>query len=127
MDNIAGGGNGGAVFIVAPPGPVSSVNVTASSFVNNTATDFDGDGGGALFVAESTLVTLLTSNFTSNASFKDGGGVFIDDNFGNVDVTGCTFQNNTADDEGGALKIVAVDPATTNVTVTDSNFRYDIL
>jgi len=113
--------------------------ITGCTFANNTVTN---GSGGAIFNFESNL-TVNDSTFTGNhAADADlgvhGGAIYSN---GNLDVTGCTFKDNTADYEGGALynggtctvigstftgnhaNIGGVIYSSGNLTVNSSNFK----
>ena len=118
-------GEGGAVYAEA------NLNVTNSEFTNNSSADATGgaiynfgdtivigslfsgnvadDDGGAIHNVEGSLV-VTSSQFTNNSSGEsDEGGAVQLEGGGAIQVTGCdevsvsgsTFRNNTAGDEGG--------------------------
>ena len=89
--NSAIGGVGAAVF----NGGI--LTVTGSFFTGNSAT---GGTGGAI-ENDGYGLTVRDSTFTGNSA-SDGGA--IENDSGNVlNITGCTFTNNTAKTEGGAI------------------------
>jgi hypothetical protein len=72
---------GGAISLEAS----GSATIVGSTFVNNTATELGGDGGGAILNDQT--VTVINSTFTGNTA--DTGGAFA-----NVSAT-ATFVNDT--------------------------------
>jgi len=110
-------GEGGAVYAE------ENLNVTNSEFTNNSSADASGgaiynygdtivigslfsgnvadDRGGAIYNDEGSLV-VTSSQFTNNSSGEsfEGGAIQVED-CDEVSVSGSTFRNNTAGDEGG--------------------------
>ena len=91
---------GGAIFI---PGGVVVVNGT--DFTNNTSY---GSGGAAIHTVGSNL-TVTNSTFNGNRSTDNGnGGAIYSDNVqgnnGFVVIQGSTFNSNTSQSEGGAIR-----------------------
>ncbi len=98
---------GGAVYV----GSSSRLLVYDTVFQQNTA--LDGGGGGAVFVAQDGFLEavgdgagscLFSENHAADSSNGDGGALWLE-NGGTANVTGCVFRNNTAADDGGALKV----------------------
>ncbi|MBI5460114.1 right-handed parallel beta-helix repeat-containing protein [Methanobacterium sp.] len=85
--NTCGANDGGALR------NCGSVTVIDCNFTGNT-----GNFGGAVYNEGN--MTLINSNFISNQAYFDGG-VIYNNNEGTV--TGCSFQDNTADGLGGAI------------------------
>ncbi len=89
---------------------------------NSTGQDFDGGGGGAVFVRGGRL-RIVNSTFTGNRCEREGpdiggGAVRVLSQYDNlpVDVTGSRFTSNTCSN-GGALSSIGV-----SWTVLDSDF-----
>jgi predicted outer membrane repeat protein len=84
---------GGAIYT-----PI--LTVSGSTFTGNKA----GTGGGAIFFTQSAGAnfTITDSTFVNNsATTNDGGAIWSG---GIASITGCTFDGNTADGEGGAIR-----------------------
>ena len=95
------------------------ISVENSTFENNTASIHSGAGGHVYVVMQSLShhLTMVNTLFTSGQSFE-GGGIFItlDPKFPNslghysgtrfINVHNCTFTNNSAYNQGGAVYII---------------------
>lgn len=92
----------------------STVTVSNSSFLNNTATG--GDGGG-MYVYPTSPITLTNVAFISNTAQSSGGGIYLfkDNTLVGTDLT---FRGNNADFGGGGLAGVK-----SNVTLTRAVFE----
>lgn len=85
---------GGAIHVV-----FGTCTVKNSDFINNSAKGSSGEGG-AIFVEYDGQCTAINCNFINNsvlAEYSCGGAVF------NVNVEKCTFTNNHAVMNGGAM------------------------
>ena len=78
---------------------MATVSVSNSLFVNNTAVNFNGFGGG-INQAGGTL-TITNSQFTANVASFLGGGVFF--NGVQLVITASTFDLNNAVNGGGGV------------------------
>jgi predicted outer membrane repeat protein len=134
-------GEGGAVYAE------ENLNVTNSEFTNNSSADATGgaiynwgdtivigslfsgnvadDDGGAIHNVEGSLV-VTSSQFTNNSSGEGegdllGGGAIAVETCDEVSVSGSTFRNNTAGDEGGGAINFDCD-ADANVLVSRNTF-----
>ena len=94
-DNELQGGNGGAIFNDANTNAELSGTVV---FSGNEA----GNAGGAIFVADASSSMEIASGavFKSNSA-KLGGAIYNKGNLGTLD--GVTFEDNTAETNGGAI------------------------
>ncbi len=94
-NNHAASGEGGAIRIDSN----SAITVRSSNFVNNTSPV----NGGAVFVDSSAgRLSIFDSNFTNNDA-SAGGAVYIYRDSSVID--GCTFNSNTADNDGYAIVV----------------------
>ena len=90
-------------------GLLTESTITGTSFVNNSATDANDDGGGAIFLGAESKTTITNATFDGNSSAKNGGAIATRDNIQGdnsaaaLDIIGATFTNNTAAGQGGAL------------------------
>jgi hypothetical protein len=91
---------GGAIAARLKASDDSVVVVGGANFSQNTA-----DVGGAVSVADGSVVHLTNSTFRSNAAQQGGGAVFVTES-GQARVNGCGFQANTAA-RGGAVHVAA--------------------
>lgn len=89
-DNTAGG-EGGAIAMDA-----GDLTIQNSSFLRNTS----GAEGGAIHFFGNTM-EVTSSTFRRNHSDQQGGAVNTN---GQVTIQQCTFDSNTAGDEGGAIE-----------------------
>jgi hypothetical protein len=80
----------------------ASIAVDSCMFDSNSVSVL---GGGACLVSNTGDLTTSHSSFTYNTSSDDAGGLNAGSSDGMVELTGCTFVNNSAtgDDAGGAL------------------------
>ena len=96
-----------------------SVTIENSTFENNTAKT----GGGAIHNMSKANMTITDSSFSGNTANKEvndfGGGAIY--NRGTIDVSGTTFDGNSAL-YGGALHNVGDDASSANATFTDVTF-----
>ena len=79
------------------------------------------DKGGALYIHDNTIVTLVNCNFSDNFARKSGGAVYSDYT---LNIVNCHFHNNVANDEdGGAVygTIVNIDSSTFDGNKADDN------
>ena len=118
-------GNGGAIeniSIDSPPLTACTLALTDCTFTDNSS----GQAGGA--IANSASLTITGGSFTDNTATSEGGAIYnyivgatiaatgttftgnsapfggaITNNSGPVTITGCTFENNTAANDGGAI------------------------
>jgi predicted outer membrane repeat protein len=101
------GHTGGAVVV----GAGARVAVRSCVFSSNEA-----NMGAGIAAEVLTDMTLKHSSFTDNRAFKNGAGI---SSSGNVALTQCSFTNNSAKAQGGA---VAVDTGAV-LTATDCAFE----
>lgn len=97
-------GGGGAVFFQIPfnDGEAYKLIVTDSAFTNNSTSDFGG-GGILIFgvqVNPGTLAVIINCSFNDNVGGV-GGAIYADSI--PTTITGCSFTNNKAWVEGGAI------------------------
>ncbi|MGB7203497.1 MAG: FG-GAP-like repeat-containing protein [Pyrinomonadaceae bacterium] len=104
-NNIGKAGPGGGLqFAASTP---ATLSVSGSTFSGNEArtgpifmgTAIDVDGGGIYATLDSNTATITSTNFNSNISQDDGGGIYVAS--GATTVTGGTMAGNTARDDGG--------------------------
>lgn len=120
----------GAVYAI-------SLNITDSSFINNSA-----DNGGAVYAS---AVKIFNSHFISNSAVSSGGVMEVVDS---IDIVGSEFRNNSAEDGGvfnildlkhvnidksrfinnfaeteGGVLFYAVSPVTTKTRISNSLFQ----
>lgn len=120
-DNTAGDDGGG----LSTAGR-TSLDAARLTFAGNEA----GNEGGGAWTATTRLVTIADSVFTGNAAGvpevdegalslneAGGGGLYIEN--GPVNITGSTFEGNTASGEGGGIRMDNLG----DVTMTDSVIR----
>jgi len=111
------GANGGAVNCLGSSG--SSLSVTDSTFDDNRGKG----GGGAFKIGQNvTSATFTRNTFTNNlvdGSGSDGGAISTQGDA--IQIVDCTFDNNQARDEGGALRIGSGAATTTISGCTFSN------
>jgi sulfur transfer complex TusBCD TusB component (DsrH family) len=104
-NNIANNGSGGGIYLASYGGDFFTRN---TGFDNNIAAN---GNGGAVYMEGSGSSTFISSSFTGNQSLNshNGGAVF---NSGSVPTfNNCLFLRNSADKDGGALKIDGADIA----------------
>lgn len=106
---------GGGLFVPATAGVPGSGNVTISgSVISNNDSGVAG-GGGCLENSES--VTIEDSTFSGNVSGNGGGALYILSSADPVNITGSTFDGNSAFYQGGAILSSAA-----NLTISNSTF-----
>lgn len=114
--NNAAGTDGGAIAVAS-----GTLTLTNDAFTTNRA-----DDGGALYHNSATLLTIANSTFTGNLADGeadgDGGAITLNSSAANSRLTlsGSTFSNNIANDDGGALWINA-EPVTIITSTFSSN------
>jgi predicted outer membrane repeat protein len=103
-----------------------------------TFTDCDGSNGGAI-VSIGSQILLINSTFTQCNAFGTGGGADVGGNGGlggavyvdgvsqigdkhRLDIVGCTFTSNSAEDHGGALFAYTIDGTGSSVFIDQSTF-----
>ena len=108
-NNIANGGNGGAIR------NLGKLTVENAVFENNKAV---GNNGGAVYTNTADFEAKNTI-FRGNTASKSGGAVYADTKDTKCIITDCDFDSNTAaDGTGGALRA----GNNTLLTVTGGNF-----
>lgn len=85
---------------------VRSVTMVESQFTDNSALV-----GGAFYITYSADIIISHSNFTNNRALQDGGVLWTTSEFDrqvqvHVNIKGSKFSSNTADNNGGAIKIL---------------------
>jgi predicted outer membrane repeat protein len=104
-NNIANSGSGGGIYLASNGGDCFTRN---TGFDNNIAAN---GNGGAVYMEGSGSSTFISSSFTDNQSLNkhSGGALFIS---GSVPTfNNCLFLRNSAEKNGGALKIDGADIA----------------
>lgn len=130
---------GGGVFTSGLAASTVILNVTASTFTENTAGSGGGifaGGEGAVTIAKSKLIanhatnnvaggaylgsaspiTITITLFSKNSTVSTGGGLYV--NTSNTTLTGCTFTDNVSEGEGGGARIFS-----TNLAITKTLIR----
>jgi len=95
-NRTTGGNSGGAVFKARR----GDVIITRTMFEDNQ-TEFSGKGGG-LYLEQPDDVSIVDSTFLNNLG-REGGGMFHNDGFGPLNISGTRFEGNVAVDGGGGL------------------------
>jgi predicted outer membrane repeat protein len=104
-NNIANNGSAGGIYLASNGGDCFTRN---TGFDNNVAAN---GNGGAVYMEGSGSSTFISSSFTGNQSLNqhNGGALFIT---GSVPTfNNCLFLRNSAEKDGGALKIDGADIA----------------
>ncbi|HWX21123.1 MAG TPA: immunoglobulin domain-containing protein [Candidatus Binatia bacterium] len=125
-NNTSGQSFGGAVFMLAQS-VVSSLNVTNSTFVNNSMTNNSGagpDGGGALLIETPTnsVHNIVGSTFAGNRVIGNSGKTYggaIQINGGILNILNSTFVTNSVTasaGQGGLGGALYVDSGTVNLS-----------
>lgn len=94
------------------PAKKNKVDVVGSKFTGNFVSGIanwtynfgGGEGGGLLVYGEGARVSLVSSTFDGNGG-KAGGGAMIHGN-NTVTVEGCRFEDNLANNQGGAFVVM---------------------
>ncbi|MHC4436452.1 MAG: right-handed parallel beta-helix repeat-containing protein [Planctomycetota bacterium] len=87
------GNLGGAVYC----NPYCSLDVNDCSFSGNA----DANEGSAIYIAENVEADVKNSRFTGNSALIDGGAIHT---ISDADFTNCSFVNNIAGENGGAIE-----------------------
>lgn len=104
------------------------VNISDSTFTNNSATAAaipgGGNGGGGLYIAGASTATVTDSTFTGNHS-QNGGAIHI--LLSDVTATNVTFTSNTANNSaggggGGAIYMDGTKSRAGDLQISDSRF-----
>lgn len=122
-NNNSGQSFGGAIFVLAQS-VVSSLNVTNSTFINNSLTNNSGagpDGGGAIMIETpaGSVHNLVGCTFTNNRAIGNSGNTYggaIQLNVGTLNIVNSTFINNAATGQGGLGGALYVDSGTVNLS-----------
>ncbi|KAK3288734.1 hypothetical protein CYMTET_3801, partial [Cymbomonas tetramitiformis] len=102
---------GGGIHIA-----VSSVDMSRCVIANNAAV---GSNGGGVLCDESSFLRMSDCHCSFNSAFEEGGGVFL--TMCKSVISNTTFENNTASNGGGLMKMDAVaDCSLTNLSFTDN-------
>lgn len=116
----------GAAGVICLKGEGGKVVLKECQFLNNQSTI-----GGAIFIShlgeDSLAVVLENCQFEDNKATIDGGALFIRNSGSNqrttnVTLTACSFLNNEAMDDTGALQIDSENGGKTNLTITKNSF-----
>ena len=84
----------------------ANLTVASSTFTQNSASPSISATGGAIYGVNSDMV-ISTSTFDGNTSTGDAGGVFGGSGGAALTITETTFKNNEAGYEGGAVKAMS--------------------
>lgn len=85
---------GGAVFITGADG---NILFTECTFLDNKANETSSEGdGGAIYNGGGTLLTIKRCTFNGNTAYDDGGAIFVNTANSVNKFINCTFYNNTA-------------------------------
>ena len=122
MSNSSGQSFGGAIFMLAQS-VVSSLNVTNSTFINNSMTNNSGagpDGGGAIMIGtpSGSVHTITGCTFNNNFVIGNSGNTYggaIQLNGGTLNIANSTFANNSATGAGGLGGAIYADAGTVNM------------
>jgi hypothetical protein len=122
-NNSSGQSFGGAVFVLAQS-VISSLNVTNSTFVNNSLTNNSGagpDGGGAIMIETpaGSVHNVIGCTFTNNRAIGLSGNTYggaIQMNVGTLNILNSTFVNNAATGTGGLGGAIYADSGTVNMS-----------
>ena len=90
------------------------LDISNSSFTNNEATT---SHGGAIVARNRT--TIKDSTFTNNKAYNYGGAISVDKNTFTLDIQGCSFVNNSAATNGGAVYLASAGVTATFTETTD--------
>ena len=93
-----------------------TVSITNNTFSNNTAID----DGGSIALTDGSVATITNNNFLSNSA-RDTGGVIQLLQESNVRIFNSMFLLSTAQDDGGALHASGSYVEITNCTFTDNS------
>ena len=121
-DNSTNGRNASDGGGLAFAGADHTIDITGGSIVRNTAggpIGTDSDGGGfwnAAFRSEFTFDGVMIGGAgNGNISTDDGGGFFSEGRYNTLNFIDTTFEENQADDNGGAF-LIANDSETINIS-----------
>jgi hypothetical protein len=125
-NNTAGASLGGAIAFFTQT-VASSLNISNSTFANNSMTNTSGsgpDGGGAIFIGSTagSIHTILNSVFSNNRAIGAFGNTYggaIEMNTGTLNITNSTFTGNLATSvnaSGGQGGAIYVDSGTNNIS-----------
>jgi hypothetical protein len=122
-NNSSGQSFGGAIFVLAQS-VISSLNVTNSTFVNNSMTNNSGagpDGGGAIMIETpaGSVHNIIGCTFNNNRVIGNSGNTYggaIQLNVGTLNIGNSTFVNNAASGQGGLGGAIYADSGTVNLT-----------
>jgi predicted outer membrane repeat protein len=81
----------------------SNPSLMHCSFIDNISLYASGTGGGAIYSSDNSQPVLTGCYFDSNSA-RNGGAIMAV----NIELNHCIFQDNQAQDEGGALKGIGV-------------------
>jgi hypothetical protein len=122
-NNTSGQSFGGAIFVLAQS-VVSSLNVTNSTFINNSLTNNSGagpDGGGAIMIEtpSGSVHNIFGCTFNNNGAIGNSGNTYggaIQLDVGTLNIVNSTFLNNTASGSGGLGGAIYADSGTVNMS-----------
>lgn len=101
--------NGGGIY------SLHATIVIVDSFLGNS---LGFEFGGGIF-ADSAVIIINDSTFFSNFAYYDGGGIIMQDD-SQLNISGCLFDLNSADDRGGAIALSA--GTGVNSTIVNTQF-----
>ncbi|MAD35868.1 cadherin-like domain-containing protein, partial [Tistrella sp.] len=107
---------GGAVYMAGGQLAMTGTN----SFVDNQATS---GAGGAIYISGGNFIHTVTGQFTTNTATTEGGAVYQTSAAGaTLNVTDSSFDQNSATNAGGAIRIEGNTSGNITFSVTDSSF-----
>ena len=115
------GGGGGSAF--------GSLTVTGSVFAENVQTDrLDpeiGGGGLTLRPAAGEQATVTENLFLANSAFGSGGGIFIDQPAGEINIKNNLLLGNVSDQDAGGGIALAIIPPVATVLVESNTIAFN--
>lgn len=105
-----GGGQGGAIYNSG----AGVLTIDECDFFGNLA---DGLGGA---IANYATAKISDTSFRSNFATGNGGAVWSGSSDGNLTLTNCTFDNNSSNENGGALRVAAGTVTIVSCTFTNN-------
>ncbi len=93
--------SGGGIYLSA-----GNLTINRSSIVSNSTTGGSGSGGGGMYLAGGTTVSIFNTTFYNNETEGNGGG-FCNISTATINIENTTFCENNADEQGGGLYTTA--------------------
>jgi predicted outer membrane repeat protein len=122
QSNTATAGAGGGVYF-DDQGTNESLAITGGGISSNHAPDASFGNGGGLYIVSSSSASLSSVSFSSNSAALDGGGIY--QALGSLSLNAVTLSSNTAGGNGSGVLAQSTVSQAGPITLTNNDYYQD--